>query len=193
LDAAKSLVLWLNSTLGICLTMGSRAETEGAWVKFKKPTLHALPVLDVRRLTAEQLRMAGTFDDLAKKPLEPLPRLREDRTRQAVDEALCRVLGLPDLGELRQQLASEPILALKPLAQRLLEDAEPAPPGELPPAEAVARSSRKTRMFDARAVQTEIAEVAAASEFRLTPPKEALAKAPSRKSSLSRRRRRRAS
>jgi hypothetical protein len=100
--AAKSLVLWLNSTLGACLMLGSRAETEGAWVKFKKPTLHAMPVLDVRRLTDDQLHtLVQAFDNLANTSLEPLRNIRDDSTRKGIDEVLCRVLGLPDLGELR--------------------------------------------------------------------------------------------
>jgi hypothetical protein len=36
MNAAKALVLWLNSTLGFLMLMGVRAETEGPWVHFKK-------------------------------------------------------------------------------------------------------------------------------------------------------------
>ncbi|MCS7193252.1 MAG: hypothetical protein NZ937_09775, partial [Armatimonadetes bacterium] len=62
-EMTKALLLWFNSVIGVLLLIGSRVETEGAWVAFKKPTLHVLPVLDVRRLTQQQLKhLADTFD-----------------------------------------------------------------------------------------------------------------------------------
>lgn len=120
-DAAKALVLWLNSTIGIFLLVANRVETMGAWVTFKKPTLHALPVLDVRRLTKRQRqKLEKAFDELSDKPLLPLSRLADDAVRKAMDDAISSTLGLPDLTDLRKRLALEPVLTLKPLRQRRL-------------------------------------------------------------------------
>ena len=52
---AKALALWLNSTLGLTLLLGSRIETRGAWISFKKPTLKTLPVIDIDSLSSQQL------------------------------------------------------------------------------------------------------------------------------------------
>jgi hypothetical protein len=120
-DAAKALALWFNSSLGILSLMGSRVETEGAWVQFKKPILHDLPVLDVRQLDASQRRrLSEAFNQLATSQLQPLPVLATDPIRQAIDDTVCDELGLPGLGELRQRLAAESILTLQRLTQLVL-------------------------------------------------------------------------
>ena len=117
--AGKALVLWLNSTLGVLLLIANRVETMGAWTKFKKPTLSAMPVLDVRQLKKGALRrLAQTFDALAEQPLLSLPQMPQDDTRCAIDEALRAVLGLPDLTPLREAMAREPVVCLQPLRQR---------------------------------------------------------------------------
>ena len=117
--AGKVLVLWLNSTLGVLLLIANRVETMGAWTKFKKPTLSAMPVLDVRQLKKGALRrLAQTFDALAEQPLLSLPQMPQDDTRCAIDEALRAVLGLPDLTPLREAMAREPVVCLQPLRQR---------------------------------------------------------------------------
>ncbi len=118
-DHAKALVLWFNSTLGLLLLLANRVETAGAWVQFKKPMLHELLVLDVRKLAGDQLRdLANAFDRLAEKPLQPLPQSTEDEVRVAIDNIIARTLGLGDLTHLRSVLVREPILTLKPLRQR---------------------------------------------------------------------------
>lgn len=118
-SAGKSLVLWMNSTLGTMLLIGSRLETRGAWTKFKKPTLLAMPVLDVRALDSHALQhLAQAFDRLCEQPLLPLPQMAQDATRIAIDDALCEALRLPDLSPLRTALAREPVVCLQPLRQR---------------------------------------------------------------------------
>jgi hypothetical protein len=115
---AKALTLWLNSTLGLFLLIANRVETEGAWVQFKKGTLHNLLVLDVRKLKAGQLKqLTDAFDRLAEVPLHPLPQMADDEGRAAIDDAISQVLGLGDLTKLRRALAREPIITLKPLQQ----------------------------------------------------------------------------
>ena len=115
-EASRVLALWLNSTLGLVLFMAHREETEGAWVAFKKPVLTAMPVLDVEALSADQRRaLADAYDLLCREPLLPFPEMAQDSTRQLIDDAICQVLGLPDVSPLRQLLAREPIVCLRPL------------------------------------------------------------------------------
>ena len=112
-DAEKALVLWLNSTLGILCLLGLREETEGAWVKFKKPTLGAMPVLNVLKIGGAQLkRLAAVFDELGKRNLGPLQDIDGDPARAAIDKAIGVTLQLPDLSNVRQLLAREPIVCL---------------------------------------------------------------------------------
>ncbi|MEM1668713.1 MAG: N-6 DNA methylase [Thermofilaceae archaeon] len=113
IDAEKALVIWLNSTLGLLMLLGHRTETEGAWVKFKKPVLEQMPVLDVRSINESARRkLVQAFDQLAQKPLLPFPDIEKDPTRAAIDKAVADALDLPDLGILRKLLASEPIICL---------------------------------------------------------------------------------
>ena len=116
----KALALWLNSTLGILMLLGQREETAGAWVKFKKPVLGSMPVLDVRAISEGSLaRLATAYDRLATQGLASLPGMEADGTRIAIDEALADALGLPDFGILRQMLAREPIVCVS--MDRLLQ------------------------------------------------------------------------
>lgn len=113
----KALTLWLNSTLGLITVWAHREETEGAWVKFKKPLLSAMPVLDVRALTtAQRQELAGAYDRLCREPLLPFPQMAQDPVRKAIDEAIAQALGLPDYSVLRELLAREPIVCLRPPA-----------------------------------------------------------------------------
>jgi hypothetical protein len=118
-DHAKSLVLWLNSTLGLLLLFGNRQETEGAWVSFKKPLWQELPVLDVEKLPKKVLkRLAQVFNMLCQQALLPLPQMASDAVRAQIDAAIADALGLPDLTPLRERLAREPVVCLQPLRQR---------------------------------------------------------------------------
>jgi len=128
----KALVLWFNSTLGLLLSIGLRVPTRGPWVQFKKPTLEAMPVLDVRTLDKKQLNtLATAFDDIAKHPLESLPNMATDETRIAIDVALEHVLDLPDLIPLRALLAREPVVCNASLGAEVLVE-EHAEQFELP-------------------------------------------------------------
>jgi hypothetical protein len=91
---------------------GRRAITEGAWMQMKKPAWSSMPVLDVRRLSPAKLAaLAATYGTVAKKDLLPIAQLDADMTRQEIDGALCKVLGLPDLEPIRALLAREPGLS----------------------------------------------------------------------------------
>jgi len=112
----KALALWLNSTLHILIVLANRVETQGAWVKFNKPTLANLPVLNVKKLTPKRLdSLAEAYDRLCEQTLLPFPQMGSDPVRAEIDKALSEALGLPDLSNLRMLLAQEPVISLKRL------------------------------------------------------------------------------
>jgi hypothetical protein len=112
----EALVLWLNSSLGLTLVIAAREETRGAWVKFKKPALRSMSILNVLSLSTAQLDvLTATYKDVCQEPLMPLPQISADPVRMRIDEAVARALQLPDLGFLRKLLANEPIISLKAL------------------------------------------------------------------------------
>ncbi|MDW8051743.1 MAG: hypothetical protein RMJ83_04585, partial [Armatimonadota bacterium] len=118
-QAEQVLALWLNSSLGLLLLIANRQETEGAWTKYKKPTLAAMPVLDVRALSGRQVgALARAFDLLAGQALQPLSQMDADPVRAQIDAALAQALGLGDLSGLRAALAREPVVSLQGLRQR---------------------------------------------------------------------------
>jgi hypothetical protein len=110
----KALLLWLNSTPGLLLFYGRRVVTRGPWVKMKKPAWTAMPVLDVRRLSAKPLAgLAAMFDEAAGQDLQALSQLTSDPVRKAMDDALSAALHLPDLAPWREMLGQEPGLTGK--------------------------------------------------------------------------------
>jgi hypothetical protein len=112
----KAVTLWLNSTLGLLVLLAHRQETEGPWVKFKKPPLSAMPILDCSKLRPEALeKMEAAFDEIRDSPILPLPKMEGDPIREKIDKTISEVLNLPDLSPLRQLLAQEPIISSKQL------------------------------------------------------------------------------
>lgn len=112
----KLLALWFNSTLGLLMLLGHREETQGAWVQFKKPVLSAMPVLDPRALSEQQKKaLSEVYDRLCQQELLPFPQMAEDPVRAQIDAAISQALGLPDLAPLRELLAREPVVCLRPL------------------------------------------------------------------------------
>ena len=93
-----------------------REETEGAWVKFKKPALGSMPVIDLRTLKTSRLKaLSNAFDRLSNETLRPFPEMYDDNTRAEIDKAIEKAFDLPDLSVLRQLLAREPIVCLRRL------------------------------------------------------------------------------
>ena len=108
----KAIVAWLNSSIGLLALLAIRNTTEGSWVKLKKADLQELPVLDLRRLTAIQLQgLSDLFDRLSGAEFERLPGMGGCAARRALDDGVSEILGLPDLGNLRELLASEPVVS----------------------------------------------------------------------------------
>ena len=111
-DWNKALTLWLNSSLGILAFLSVRTSTHGGWVALKKGELAALPVLDPRALTPEQLQaLSNLFDEMAETEFRRLPEMRECPARRALDDGLSAILGLPDMVSLRRLLATEPVVS----------------------------------------------------------------------------------
>ena len=112
----KALVLWMNSTFGLITFLANREETRGAWVDFKKPVLGAMPVLNVRALKLKQLKgLAEAYDNVCETTLLPFPQMADDPVRAEIDASIAKALKLPDFSILRELLAQEPIICLRPL------------------------------------------------------------------------------
>ncbi|MDR2113026.1 MAG: hypothetical protein LBQ62_08015 [Candidatus Accumulibacter sp.] len=118
-EQEKALLLWLNSTPALLMTLSRRVTTEGAWMQMKKPQWAAMPVLAVTTLSTQTLaRLAAAFDDIGERVLLALAKLDDDPTRAAIDNALSVILQLPDFALLRQLLAREPGLTGKSLSPK---------------------------------------------------------------------------
>ena len=117
-EGAKIISLWLNSTLGILLYLGHRLETQGPWVCFKKAILKSMPVLNPGGISPKQREiLLSAYDELSREPLLPFPQIANDPTRRRIDQALEEAFQLPDLSQVREFLATEPIISLRPLVQ----------------------------------------------------------------------------
>jgi hypothetical protein len=70
-----------------------------------------MPVLDVRRLSEQQLGLlTDAYDRLSISELRPLPQIEEDAVRAEIDTAIQTALGLPNLAPIRALIANEPII-----------------------------------------------------------------------------------
>ena len=108
----KALAVWLNSSLGLLTILAQRTSTRGGWVATKKADLEDLPVLDFRQLSIPQLRrLSDLFDKMAEAEFERLPGMAHCPTRQSLDDGVSEILELPNLGTLRDLLASEPVVS----------------------------------------------------------------------------------
>ena len=108
----KALVVWMNSSLGLLTILAQRTSTRGGWVAMKKADLEELPVLDTRRLSPAQLKgLSDLFDDIAEAEFGRLSGMAHCPARQGLDAGISRILRLPDLGKLRDLLASEPVVS----------------------------------------------------------------------------------
>ncbi len=112
----RSLVLWLNSTMGLISMLSVRGETHGAWIDFKKPNLEAMQVFNVNSLSEEQgSTLDNVFNEVSEESLLTFPEMSHDPVRAKIDEAFSKVMDLPDLSGIRMLLSQEPVICLKPL------------------------------------------------------------------------------
>ncbi|MXX55387.1 MAG: hypothetical protein F4X15_08460 [Gemmatimonadetes bacterium] len=110
----EALCLWLNSTFGLLLRImhGNRPYLGRSRVPHE--LARTMPVLDVDRLSDDQLIAAATvYADLRHLELQGFSALAEDPVRLELNERLCReVLGIdPEIvAETTRKLALEPTL-----------------------------------------------------------------------------------
>ena len=112
----KALALWLNCTPALLLIANAAQSTYGAKVNFSQKAAMELPVLDLEKLSAANLRtLAKLFDETAKgEGFLPIPQMENDPVRTAIDGAFSEIYGFGDLAPLRAALAAEPIITNQP-------------------------------------------------------------------------------
>ena len=94
----------------------NRLETEGPWVKFKKPLLSSMPIPDFASLSQSKLKiLSNEYDRLKGLTLSPLQLIDNDPVRFEIDKAVIRAFGLSDVSIIREMLAREPMISLKRL------------------------------------------------------------------------------
>ncbi|MGI9548527.1 MAG: hypothetical protein ACR2M7_00895, partial [Bdellovibrionales bacterium] len=111
-EKLKTMTLWLNSTPALLLIASRAQSTQGAKVHLSQKAALEMPVLDVSKLSAAQLKTAAeAFDEVAAgEGLLPLPNMADDPQREKIDHTFSEILGLGDLTALREALAVEPII-----------------------------------------------------------------------------------
>jgi N-6 DNA methylase len=111
----KVLALWLNSTLGLLLLIAARVDTEGAWIKLKKPILEEMAVLNLNQLDRKvEMELCDAYDEVSKLQVQALPSIDVDPVHRKIDEAITSAFGIDDdLGRLRNMLAREPIVSMR--------------------------------------------------------------------------------
>jgi len=109
---SEALCRWLNSTFGLLLRVmhGNRPYLDRSRVPHE--LARTMPVLDVDRLSSDQLAAAtAVYADLKHRELLDFPALAEDPVGREINEGLCReVLGIgPEIvTDITRMLALEP-------------------------------------------------------------------------------------
>ena len=94
-DVARSLCLYLNSTLGLLSLLGERDNKVPSYPAFSLDTLRSLSVPNFVELeSAERDFLNSWFDWLSSQPLLPLPRMDEDPVRRQIDDVVTKALGI---------------------------------------------------------------------------------------------------
>lgn len=118
IDQEKALVVWGNTTLGILLRWWHSNKQQSGRGNIGKQSLQNLPILDIAKLTSNQLSEAvSIFDAMSQQQLLPVHEMDKDPVRKELDNQFARrVLGLPEkcltpdgpLDLLRRKLSREP-------------------------------------------------------------------------------------
>lgn len=114
--AEKTLCLWFNSTLGLLLRIVQANRPYLGRSGLPHELAYELSVLDVKTLTAEQLREGERiFEDLAGKTLQGFAQLAVDPVRRELDCRLAQLLGVSQktVNQLVKALANEPLLTTR--------------------------------------------------------------------------------
>jgi len=117
-DQEKALVLWGNTSLGILLYWYHSNKQQAGRGRIVLTSVIQLPVLNVGKLSKEQLNCAAKlFDDFRKRPLRPINEIDHDEARAELDNRFsAEVIGVSksitdpegQLALLRNKLAMEP-------------------------------------------------------------------------------------
>lgn len=114
--AEKTLCLWFNSTMGLLLRIVQANRPYLGRSGLPHELAYELAVLDVKTLTAEQLREGERiFEDLAGKTLQGFAQLTVDPVRRELDSRLAQLLGVSQeaVNQLAKMLANEPLLTTR--------------------------------------------------------------------------------
>ena len=110
----EALCLWLNSTPGLLLRIVHGNRPFLGRSELPHELARTLLVLDVDKLSSEQLRAAVTvYEDLKGRPLEGFGDIESDPVRSELNARLCReVLGVESAAveEFTRKLALEPTM-----------------------------------------------------------------------------------
>jgi len=113
----KALALWLNSTLGIMLSIAHANRPYPGRIDTPMAGLRDLAVLDVRALDAAACKKADeVWSKVARRALLPFSRANDDSIRQTIDELLAiEILNLSssaaeEIAALRRRLSAESIV-----------------------------------------------------------------------------------
>ena len=97
----------MNSTIGVITMLANRTDTKGPWIKFKKPNLNNLKILDINNLTQLQIdEFLKLYKEVENKKWLTYNKAEVDATRIYVDTKIGEVLNVPSIGILRTMLAN---------------------------------------------------------------------------------------
>ena len=157
----KSMAMWFNSSLGALGILAAAAPRGGDeyWVDQLWLRQMAVPPLDDTRKT----RLAAAHDRLGSGELLPLIDAPNDPARIAIDDAVCRAIGIDSelMARVRSLLAAEPAIGHRPddgtepleqQRQDAMRDAVQAAEPIDPPAQTEQRSARPSPAQNRRRV-----------------------------------------
>lgn len=109
-------LLWLNSTFGLMCILSLRQDTEGPWIGLKKETWGHIPLLNIAKLTDNQIQsLDELYPEFSNKEVPAIPyQINEAAKKQGwryeLDQKLVTIVsGKPkDLTHIYEMLAREP-------------------------------------------------------------------------------------
>ena len=106
----KAIALWGNSSLGVLTFWIHAGKQQLARGKTSKTAMEMMPVLDVSKLTNDQIsHMNNFFDELSPCELHPINRMYKDSIRHKIDDAVLKVLNINDnIQRMRIRFSFEP-------------------------------------------------------------------------------------